>query len=152
MTQTLTKLPITPPVVHCTTMPEVRTQIDALDDVLVPLLVQRIGYMSQAARIKQDATQVRDEARIQAIVDRVRQQALVAGGEPAVVEAIYRGMMEACIAFEHLEFARLRKATSVGATIAAGPPQGESAPVRSDPSGSGGSAVRAAASVGAITP
>ena len=145
MTQTLTKLPITPPVVHCTTMPEVRTQIDALDDVLVPLLVQRIGYMSQAARIKQDATQVRDEARIQAIVDRVRQQALVAGGEPAVVEAIYRGMMEACIAFEHLEFARLRKATSVGATIAAGPPQGESAP-------SVGSAVRAAASVGAITP
>ena len=115
MTQTLTKLPITPPVVHCTTMPEVRTQIDALDDVLVPLLVQRIGYMSQAARIKQDATQVRDEARIQAIVDRVRQQALVAGGEPAVVEAIYRGMMEACIAFEHREFARLRAAVSVGA-------------------------------------
>ena len=115
MTQTLTKLPITPPVVHCTTMPEVRTQIDALDDVLVPLLVQRIGYMSQAARIKQDAHQVRDEARIQAIVDRVRQQALEEGGEPAVVEAIYRGMMEACIAFELREFARLRAAVSVGA-------------------------------------
>ena len=103
MTQTL-KTPVT----HCTTMPEVRAQIDALDDVLVPLLVQRIGYMSQAARIKQDAAQVRDEARIQAIVDRVRKQALEEGGQPDVVEAIYRSMMEACIAFEHREFARLR--------------------------------------------
>ena len=30
--------------------------------------------MTQAARIKQDPAQVRDEARIQAIVDRVREQ------------------------------------------------------------------------------
>ena len=109
--------PVTrPAAVHCTTMPEVRVQIDALDDVLVPLLVQRIGYMSQAARIKQDASHVRDEARIQAIVDRVRQQALEEGGEPDVVEAIYRGMMEACIAFEHREFARLRAVVTEGAT------------------------------------
>ena len=118
MTQTLTqramKPLITPPVVHCTTLPEVRAQIDALDDVLVPLLVQRISYMSQAARIKQDANQVRDEARIEAIVNRVRKQALQAHGEPAVVEAIYRSMMEACIAFEHQEFARLRGVTDVG--------------------------------------
>ena len=97
-------------------MPEVRAQIDALDDVLVPLLVQRISYMSQAARIKQDVNHVRDEARIQAIVDRVRQQTLEEGGEPDVVEAIYRGRMEACIAFEHQEFARLREVANAGAT------------------------------------
>ena len=115
MTQTQIKPLVIPPVVYCATMPEVRVQIDALDDVLVPLLVQRISYMSQAARIKQDVNQVRDESRIQAIVDRVRQQALEGGGEPDVVEAIYRGMMEACIAFEHREFARLRSGANVGA-------------------------------------
>jgi isochorismate pyruvate lyase len=101
------------PVVPCATMPDVRSQIDALDDVLVPLLAQRIGYMSQAARIKQDVKHVRDEARIQAIVDRVRKKALQENGEPDVVEAIYRGMMEACIAFEHREFARLRAVATV---------------------------------------
>jgi isochorismate pyruvate lyase len=53
---------------HCTSMQEVRREVNALDDVLVPLLVERVGYMSQAARIKQDVSQVRDEARIQAIV------------------------------------------------------------------------------------
>ena len=72
---------------HCTNMTDVRRCVDALDDVLVPLLVQRTAYMTQAARIKQDACQVRDEARIQAIVDRVRRQALHEGGEPAVIEA-----------------------------------------------------------------
>jgi len=97
---------------HCTGMLEVRRCVDALDDVLVPLLVQRTAYMTQAARIKQDACQVRDEARIQAIVDRVRRQALHEGGEPAVIEAIYRSMMEVCIALEHREFARLREGAS----------------------------------------
>ena len=98
---------------HCTTMTEVRACVDALDDLLVPLLVRRTACMTQAAHIKQDVSQVRDEARIQAIVDRVHQQALAEGGEPAVIEAIYRGMMEVFIAYEQQEFARQREGASV---------------------------------------
>ena len=93
---------------YCATMEDVRRHIDALDDVLVPLLVTRGGYMTQAARIKQDAGQVRDEERIEAIIERVRSRAAVEGGQPDVLEAIYRSMMEAYIDFEHREFARLR--------------------------------------------
>ena len=93
---------------HCQDMQDVRRAINALDDVLVPLLVERVGYMTQAARIKQDAGQVRDEERIEAIIERVRSRAAVEGGQPDVLEAIYRSMMEAYIAFEHREFARLR--------------------------------------------
>ena len=98
----------------CVTMQDVRREVNALDDVLVPLLVERVGYMTQAARIKQDATQVRDEARIQAIVDRVREQAQAEGGDADVMEAIYRSLMEACIAYEHREFARLREHATAG--------------------------------------
>ena len=93
---------------HCATMEDVRRYIDALDDVLVPLLVTRGGYMTQAARIKQSDSQVRDEERIEAIVARVRARAVQEGGQPDVIEAIYRSMMEAYIAYEHREFARLR--------------------------------------------
>ncbi|CAN7601013.1 chorismate mutase [Acidovorax sp. LjRoot129] len=93
---------------HCTTMAEVRARIDALDDILVPLLVERSGYMTQAARIKQSDAQVRDVARIEAIVRRVRAAAQAEGGQPHLIEAIYRGIMEASIAYEHREFARLR--------------------------------------------
>ena len=125
----------------CTTMQDVRRCVDALDDLLVPLLVQRSAYMTQAARIKQDVNTVRDEARIQAIVDRVRKHAVAEGGQPAVIEAIYRSMMEVCIAFEHHEFARLRggavdEVTSVGAS---------SAPL-------GSSAVHEVTSLGVTTP
>jgi isochorismate pyruvate lyase len=94
--------------VDCHTMADVRRGVDALDDLLVPLLVQRASYMTQAARIKQDASQVRDEDRIQTIVDRVRARTAAEGGPPDVMEAIYRSLMEVCIAYEHREFARLR--------------------------------------------
>ncbi|XKF33435.1 chorismate mutase [Alicycliphilus denitrificans] len=93
---------------HCTTMEDVRRQVDALDDILVPLLVTRGGYMTQAARIKQAEHQVRDEERIETIVERVRERAAREGGQSDVIEAIYRSMMEAYIAYEHREFARLR--------------------------------------------
>ena len=99
---------------HCHTMQDVRREVNALDDVLVPLLVERVGYMTQAARIKQDPAQVRDEARIQAIVDRVRERTLAEGGDADVMEAIYRSLMEACIAYEHREFARLREPATAG--------------------------------------
>ena len=97
---------------HCSTMADVRRGVDALDDILVPLLVQRASYMTQAARLKQDAAQVRDDDRIQTIVDRVRARTVAEGGPPDVLEAIYRSLMEVCIDFEHREFARLRSGAS----------------------------------------
>ena len=98
----------------CTTMQDVRREVNALDDVLVPLLVERVGYMTQAARIKQGAEQVRDEARIEAIVARVRECAQAEGGDADVIEAIYRSLMEVCIVYEHREFDRLREPATAG--------------------------------------
>ena len=93
---------------HCASMAEVRRHVNALDDVLVPLLVERGGYMTQAARVKNDPGLVRDEDRIETIVARVRERAAAEGGQPELIEAIYRGMMEAYIAYEHRELARLQ--------------------------------------------
>ena len=94
----------------CTTMAEVRAGVNALDDVLVPLLVERSGYMTQAAKVKNDDSLVRDEARIQAIIDRVRPMAEAQGGNPDLIERLYRAMMECYIDYEHQELARLRAA------------------------------------------
>ena len=93
---------------HCNNMAEVRAGVDALDDLLVPLLVRRGGYMTQAARVKNDTALVRDEARIQAIIDRVRPLAEAQGGNAELIEHIYRALMECYIAYEHDELARLR--------------------------------------------
>ncbi|MDO5289611.1 MAG: chorismate mutase [Pseudomonadota bacterium] len=99
---------------RCTSMAEVRTQIDALDDILVPLLVTRSGYMREAARIKARAELVRDEARIQQIVDRVRPLARTHGGSADLMERLYRAMMECYIAYEHEELQRLQAAAASG--------------------------------------
>ena len=92
----------------CQTMQEVRAGVNALDDILVPLLVERSGYMTQAAKVKNNEHLVRDEARIQAIVDRVRPQAEAQGGNPDLMERLYRAMMECYIDYEHQELARMR--------------------------------------------
>lgn len=96
------------PVVHCTTMTEVRAHIDALDAQIVPLLAQRCGYVAQAARIKESVTKIVDTDRIEAIIRRVRAQAQALGAPPDVLDAAYRALIAASIEFEHGEFARLR--------------------------------------------
>ncbi|WP_372658046.1 chorismate mutase [Hydrogenophaga sp.] len=94
---------------HCDTMDDVRRHIDALDARIVPLLVERGGYVAQAARIKPHQDQVYDQPRIDFIVERVKSLARDLQGSEAVVEATYRAMIDAFIAYEHGEFARLRR-------------------------------------------
>ena len=86
MTLAIDKVP------HCTSMTEVRAGVNALDDVLVPLLVQRSGYMTQAARVKNDDALVRDEERIETIVQRVRTLAQEQGGNPDLIERMKAGL------------------------------------------------------------
>lgn len=99
---------LTIPVDHCETMDDVRRHIDALDDRIVALIAERSGYVAQAARIKQSADQVYDGPRIEYIVDRVRAHARTLGAPDSVLEATYRAMIDAFIAYEGGEFARLR--------------------------------------------
>ena len=112
---------------HCQNMQEVRAGVNALDDILVPLLVERSGYMTQAARVKNHEGLVRDEARIQAIVDRVRPMAQAQGGDADLMEQLYRAMMECYIAYEHRELERLRAQGLQPAAATENPEQGEPA-------------------------
>ena len=98
---------------HCESMADVRRHIDALDQRIVALMAERSGYMTQAARIKQNADQVHDQARIDFIVERVTAMAQAQGAPEAVIEAAYRAMIDASIEFEHGEFKRLRQQGSL---------------------------------------
>lgn len=92
----------------CETMMDVRKGVNALDDILVPLLVERSGYMTQAAKVKNDENLVYDQDRIEAIVERVRPQAEAEGGNADLIERLYRAMITCYIDYEHEELARLR--------------------------------------------
>ena len=84
----------------CTTMVEVRQGVDAIDRLLVSVLAERQRYMDAAARIKPDRGAVRDEARIEEVVTRVKAAAREAGLSEEIAEPVWRILIERCIAHE----------------------------------------------------
>jgi isochorismate pyruvate lyase len=87
-------------------MTEVRAEIDAIDRKLVALIAERLHYIDEAARIKPRRDQVRDQARIDDVLAKTRQEALRLGCDPAVVEAAFSALVEASIAHEYTAFDR----------------------------------------------
>ena len=93
----------------CTTMAEVRQGVDALDRALVALLTERQGYMDAAARIKPHRGVVRDVARIEDVVAKVKAQASQTGLSHAIAEPVWRTLVDRCIAYEFSVWDRTRK-------------------------------------------
>ncbi|MDP1736292.1 MAG: chorismate mutase [Caulobacter sp.] len=89
-------------------MAEVRQGVDALDRALVALLAERQGYMDAAARIKTDRHVVRDTARIEDVVAKVKAAAREAGLSEAIAEPVWRTLIDRCIAYEFGVWDRLR--------------------------------------------
>ena len=92
----------------CETMADVRQGVDAVDRMLVELLAERQGYMDAAARIKTDRGVVRDPARIEEVVARVKAAAREAGLSEAIAEPVWRTLIDRCIAYEFGVWDRLR--------------------------------------------
>jgi isochorismate pyruvate lyase len=92
----------------CTTMAQVRVGVDALDRALVTLLAERQGYMDAAARIKPDRGVVRDVARIEDVVAKVKAAATEAGLSHAIAEPVWRTLVDRCIAYEFAVWDRTR--------------------------------------------
>lgn len=87
-------------------MDDVRFEIDRLDRVIVPLLVERATYVAQAAHIKPRRDLVLDRPRIEDVVEKARAHAARAGGDPDLVEHIYRAMVDIYISDEDARFVR----------------------------------------------
>ena|SRR5690606_12634012 len=92
----------------CQSMAEVRQGVDALDRALVLLLAERQRYMDAAARIKPDRGVVRDEARIEDVVAKVKAAAREAGLSEAIAEPVWRILVDRCIAYELSVWDQLR--------------------------------------------
>ncbi|WP_308909899.1 chorismate mutase [Pseudokordiimonas caeni] len=84
----------------CSTMAEVRTEIDRVDRLIVPLLLERLGYIEQAGHIKGSRDTVRDEWRIEDVVAKVKACGAEEGGNQQYLEDIYRHLIEWSIAHE----------------------------------------------------
>ena len=95
----------------CKTMAEVREGVDALDRLLVAVLAERQRYLHAAARIKPDRDAVRDTARIEDVVAKVKAAAREAGLSEEIAEPVWRLLIERCIAHEFAAWDAARQKT-----------------------------------------
>ena len=84
----------------CTTMPEIREQIDRVDQAIVPLLIERLEYIKQAGHIKQNRNTVRDEWRVEDVISKVIATTKAGDGDEKMTEEIYRFIIELSINHE----------------------------------------------------
>lgn len=102
----MAELPLLPE--DCTDMAQVRAGVDATDRALMDLLDRRFGYMRAAARIKNDRGVVRDEARKAQVIANARADALARDLPADALAAIWEQLVEASIAYELVEWDRIR--------------------------------------------
>lgn len=83
--------------VRCTSIEEVRDQIDGIDRSIVALLASHGAFVTQAAAFKKTTNDVRAPGRVEQVIAKVRGIAEETGASPDVVERVYRAMIAAFI-------------------------------------------------------
>ena len=79
----------------CTTMAEIRFEIDRVDAELVVLFAERVSYIDRAAVIKTDVgLPARIEDRVEDVITKVRAHAVANGLPPDKLEKLWRKLID----------------------------------------------------------
>ncbi len=89
---------------NLTSLSEIRSGIDAIDNKIVSLLSERYSLVKEAAKFKKNADQVADPVRVQQVIDKVKLLAINHQLPPVVVEVVYLAMIRCFIELEQNEF------------------------------------------------
>lgn len=82
---------------------KIRTEIDGIDETIVPLLVRRVDLALRASDYKTTREEIESCDRVRIVLDRVGEKARRAGGHEATIRAIYQAIIQELTA---LQFAR----------------------------------------------
>lgn len=89
---------------ECKNLEEVRENIDRIDNEIIKLIAERGTYVVQASNFKKDEEGVKDTARVEKVIQKVREKARIYEADPDMVEALYREMIARFIGMEMKEF------------------------------------------------
>tara|TARA_B100000700_G_scaffold259938_1_gene295097 strand:- start:6465 stop:6746 length:282 start_codon:yes stop_codon:yes gene_type:complete len=87
-------------------MEELRKELDLLDNELIKLISKRFKFIEQAAIIKDDISKIRDNERIESIIERLRNLAEINEVSPDIVEKLWRYIIELSIDLEKEIFSK----------------------------------------------
>lgn len=97
---------------NCSSLKEIRANIDRIDRQIVALLAERGGYVKQAAHFKKTPDEVKAPQRVEQVIGRVRELSRELGANPAVTEQIYRALISAFVKAEQAEHAAINEKAS----------------------------------------
>ena len=90
----------------CSSLEEVRSNIDRIDNEIIKLIAERTDYVKQASSFKKNESGVKAPNRVEAVIQKVREKALEYGANPDMVETLYREMISS---FKNMEMDEFRK-------------------------------------------
>lgn len=85
---------------ECSSLEEIRENIDLIDREIVSLLVKRGKYVKQAVKFKKNISNVEDQVRINDIITKVTNYSKDMNFDSSVIEEIYRFLIQVYIEFE----------------------------------------------------
>ncbi len=92
---------------QCSTMAELRAEIDRIDARLVALLAERAGYIDRAAELKPAlGLPARIDDRVEEVVEKVRARAMAEALDPDLAEALWGRLIDWSIAREEAKIGR----------------------------------------------
>ncbi len=88
----------------CENLEQVRANIDRIDDNIIKLIAERSQYVLQASKFKKNEEAVKDNSRVEKVIQKSREKATTYGANPDMIESLYREMITRLINMEMTEF------------------------------------------------
>jgi len=92
----------------CHSLDDVRNEIDRIDDALVDLIAQRNRYIRQAAKFKDSVEKIKEQSRIDSVIERIRLRGIDQGVSANMLEDIFRSMIDEMVETEVAEFRNIK--------------------------------------------
>ena len=87
-----------------TSLKKVRSEIDKLDDKILPLMVKRSQLVENALELKKLKSQIRDPKRIKVILDKIERNSERYDVNKKLLRQIWKSMIECYIDYENKIF------------------------------------------------
>lgn len=89
---------------QCTTLSEAREAINMVDKEIVNLIAIRNNYIKQIAHFKTSIDEIKEQDRIDDVINRVRTQAIELDLSPNLINELYLRMIDGMVESEIAEF------------------------------------------------
>lgn len=91
-------------IMQCSSLEEVRSNIDRIDNEIIKLIAERGNYVIQASKFKKNKASVKAPDCVDAVIAKVRNMAKEYGADANMAEALYREMISRFVTMELQEF------------------------------------------------